>query len=188
VAYPFDHGYCEAEDVVARTKLGRYDPTIPGNIGADYIDRFIAEGAAEIDLVLARVGYTVPLEPVQGGVIQPQVWTKLKMINATWAAAHVEMWRHSTDTGAQDTQAERLLGLADDMLTRLQTGADNLALFGVAGPFSPEADPALAMDTNMDDPDPLTSLTPNPIFTVDPANAVGYPDANSASGNPSVYW
>jgi hypothetical protein len=188
MGYPFDHGYCESEDVVARIKLGRYDPTIPGNVGGEYIDLFIEEGATEIDLVLARVGYTVPLAAAEGLVIQPQVWSKLKMINATWAAAHVEMWRHSTDQGSGDQQAERLLGLADDMLTRLQSGADNLALFGVGGPFTPESDPALAMDTNMDDLDPLTSLQPQPIFTVDPAHAVGYPDANSASGNPAVYW
>lgn len=189
MAYPFQNGYCSDSDVLARIKQGQYNPDAPGGITTAFIEQFILQGATVIDLVLARAGYTVPIVAQPSTTIGAQVWTHLLAINATYAAGQVELWRHSEDATSVDTQAERLLKLADDMLARLETGADNFAIppFNLAGTFELEADPALAMNTNMDDPDPVTAVVPAPIFSVVPEQAVGYPQIQSPN-NPLNVW
>lgn len=190
-------GYCQVTDVSSRIKQGGYNPDVPGGIGSIYIEQYILQAAAQIDMELARAGYGVPLIAVSGDdslgnplVIGPQVYSLLLMINATGAAGYVEMWRHAEDASQADTQSMRLLTLFDDLLGRLGSGEDNLALFNVAGPWPPEADPALAMDDGTGDADQITGIVPQPQFTIVP-NQGGGSDLNGNpffAPNPLTFW
>lgn len=175
MAYPYTYGWCQTTDVVARVKQGTYTLDTPGNLSTAQVNNMIAQGAAQIDAVLLKAGYGVQsgggLNAIAGQTIWPQVFTMLLDLNATYSAALVEMWRHGADSSNNDSQAERLMGLADDLLARIETGAVNLGQMGVDGPFEPQADPSTSMDAFMDDPDPVTGVVPAPIFTTEQTDA-----------------
>lgn len=176
-------GYCQVIDVEARIKQGGYNPDVPGGITSEYIQQYILQAAAQIDMVLAKTGYTLPLTPLVNTLpIGPQAFTFLLNVNAIGAAGYIELWRHAEDVSNADSQAQRLLSLFDDLLARLETGDDNLALFNVAGPWPPEADPAQSMDDGTGDMDPITGIIPIPQFTIIPNQERDSPS------NPLLVW
>ena len=147
--YPYAFGYCDIPHVAARILGGTWDPL--GNSAeaptATQTNYFITEASADIDLRLARTGYTVPLQPLPGRQIGPQVWAHLRTIAAELVAGYVLRSRHGSydTTSAESKEAEFHITMADDLLGSIESGTTNLTVFGVAGPFEPDADPAKAI-------------------------------------------
>lgn len=146
MSYANSIGYCDVKDVQARVSAGTWNP---GKTGAsptvDQVNVFIAEGATQIDLVIVRRGYTIPLTAAPGMIISPLVYTLLRQINAALATSAVERSRHGSQDEQEDSNAAYWMTFADDMLARIESGADNLALLGVGGTFVPQADQSRAV-------------------------------------------
>jgi hypothetical protein len=146
MGYPFPYGYCQISDVEARINAGSWDATRTGaRPSVAQVDAFIGDGATQIDLTLGKRGYTIPLTPAVGQTISPLVFALLQQINAALATAAVERTRHGSEDENEDSNASYWMTWADDMLARLEDGADNLTIFGVAGTFEPQADQSLAV-------------------------------------------
>ena len=147
--YPFAFGYCDIPHVAARILGGTWNPQ--GNSAQaptiQQTNYFIAEASADLDLRLARTGYTIPLVAQPSMTILPQVYTHLRTIVAELAAASVLRSRHGSydPTSAESKEAEFHIALADDLITSIEDGTTNLTVFGVAGPFEPDIDPAKAI-------------------------------------------
>jgi hypothetical protein len=147
--YPFPFGYCAIEHVAARVLGGTWNPQ--GNSAQaptiQQTNYFIAEASADLDLRLARTGYTIPLVAQPSMTILPQVYTHLRTIVAELAAGSVLRSRHGSydPTSAESKEAEFHIALADDLITSIEDGTTNLTVFGVAGPFEPDIDPAKAI-------------------------------------------
>jgi hypothetical protein len=143
---PFGTGYASVADVAARIAAGSWDPTKSNAFPtAVQTAQFLIEASADVDMVLAKSGYTVPLTPssnAPGGVIQPQAYSILRKIASALAAGHVEMVRHGSMQHNADKQGDDWITYADDLLTRIETGDDNLTIFGAAGAFEMQPDPA----------------------------------------------
>jgi hypothetical protein len=145
-AYPYPFGYCGVEDVQARIVSGSWTPQKTGAWpNPQQVSDFILTGAVAIDTVLARSGYYVPLRPQVGQTIQPQAYQTLLDINAALATAATEKTRHGSQDTNEDDNAGWWLQYADDRIARLEAGDDNLAQFGLDGPFLPVADISLGM-------------------------------------------
>lgn len=143
---PFGTGYASVADVAARIAAGSWDPTKSNAFPtAVQTAQFLIEASADVDMVLAKSGYTVPLTPspnAPGGIIQPQAYSILRKIASALAAGHVEMVRHGSMQHNADKQGDDWITYADDLLTRIETGDDNLTIFGAAGAFELQPDPA----------------------------------------------
>lgn len=158
--YPFGTGYATINDVAARVSAGSWDPNKPNQYPTSVqVAQLLIEASAMVDMVLAKAGYTVPLVAspgAPGGIIQPQVYTFLRNVTAALGTAHVELTRHGSGAKNADKISTEWMQLADDLLARLETGEDNLTIFGVAGGFEFEADPAHIISTGNDIFDPTT--------------------------------
>lgn len=145
-AYPFPYGYCDMTDVQSRIQAGSWTPTKTGGWPTmQQAQDFILQAAIAIDTVLARTGYTIPLVPQSGKVIGQQVWQTLLDINAALTVAQIEKTRHGSQDLNEDTNATWWMTYADDRLARIESGDDNLSLFGLDGPFYPIADRSRGM-------------------------------------------
>jgi hypothetical protein len=145
-AYPFPYGYCDMTDVQSRIQAGSWTPTKTSAWPTmQQAQDFILQGAVSIDTVLARTGYTIPLAAQSGKVIGQQVWQTLLEINAALAVAYVEKARHGSQDMNEDSNATWWMTYADDRLARIESGDDNLSLFGLDGPFYPIADRSRGM-------------------------------------------
>jgi hypothetical protein len=145
-AYPYPYGYCDMTDVQSRIQAGSWTPTKTGAAPTmQQAQDFILDGAVMIDTVLARTGYTIPLKAQSGQVIGQQVWLTLLDINAALTVAFVEKTRHGSQDMNEDPNATWWMTYADDRLARIESGDDNLSLFGLDGPFYPIADRARGM-------------------------------------------
>jgi len=163
--YPYYTGYCIETDVKARVGAGSWNAGGSSSISFADLDLFILQASAQVDSVLARSGYYVPLRAVTGLVIEWQAWDILRNVTAYLAAAMVEHRR--SVPGSDNTagnKADDCFALADDLLVRLETGADNLRQFNVDGPFEPVADTSTALvPMPATDADGMPSL--EPMFT-----------------------
>lgn len=189
--YPCEYGYADISDVQARVASAQWNPLDPAQAADAYptvaqVNDWITQASHSVDAVLLRRGYNVPLVPQPSTTIAPQAWTILQTVSAEIVTGWVENTRGSQDDKGMAT-GEWHLKYADDLLARLENGDDNLTLLGVAGTFEPQADPAGAMNTNMDDPDPITNQVPSPVFRVVPMQSVGY-QQGAPLGDPLSQW
>ncbi len=128
--YPFPTGYAEIADVAARINAGTWNPSNDSTSSptAGQVNQFLIEATAEVDMVLRKTGYFVPLQ-MQGGYpaspLPPTVLTKLQVITAALASAMVEKVRHGSATQESDQVGSDWKKLADGLLARLQDGSDN---------------------------------------------------------------
>jgi len=176
LAYPWPFGYCDVVDVQARITGGTWDAQAADSaVVLAQVCAFIEEATAEIDMALAKRGYTVPLVP-QVGVAQiaPTVWVHLRGICAMLSAGRVELARHGSSEAQVDNIGKDLIAIARAQLARIESGADNLTIFGVAGPSEPQVDPGTGMSEGT-----LTDMNGNPLpplFTISgPVPDIGFP-------------
>lgn len=152
--WPFSTGYSDINAVSSRCPTWNpNDPT--AFVTPSMVEGWLFEATANIDSALAARGYTVPLEPMTGWAPPPgmplwngiglQAWLMLRSICASYAASYVEQARHGSTREARDEIAEKWMQMFDDFLTRIESGADALVVFGVSGPFPPEPDPTKAL-------------------------------------------
>lgn len=166
-------------------KSGNYQFDQNGTMTSANVNALISVGASHIDAILLKTGYTLPLTAIPGTVgILEQCYTILTDINAHYTAALVERSRHSTDAKSEDTHSDELMMYADDLLVMIAEGELNLMAFNVEGPWEPEPNPNVAIDSFMDDADPYTGQLPTPLFSVDPTTA----QTNTNQGNPLQVW
>jgi hypothetical protein len=145
--YPFAFGYCDIPHVAARVLTWNPQGNSAQAPTITQTNYFIAEASADLDLRLARNGYTIPLVAQPGKTIQPQVYLYLRTIVAELVAGSVLRSRHGSydPTSAESKEAEFHITLADDLITSIEDGTTNLTVFGIAGPFEPDVDPAKAI-------------------------------------------
>ncbi len=149
MSYPYASGYCSPDHVAARVLGGQWNPSTTGQTpNTAQVNDWIAEASADIDMRLARAGYTIPLTLAPGfSAIGEQVWLHLRTICAELVAGYVQRARHGSydPQGTEAKESQFHFTLADDMLSAIEDGATNLTVFGVAGPFEPDVDPAKAV-------------------------------------------
>lgn len=175
--YPYATGYASLDDVKARINAGTWDPDKPTAApNAAQVQQLLMEATSNIDAALRTRGYFVPLEPIAGWVapagmasqlyqgIGLGAWLMLKGIAAAYAAHYVELTRHGSHGTQHDPNAEHFMTLYDDFLTRIESGADNLFTYGVAGDFPPEINPAKGVLSGN-----LGATLADPNFTEGPA-------------------
>lgn len=190
--YPYPTGYASLDDVRARVNAGTWDPDKPTAApNAGQVQQWLMEATAHIDVALRTRGYYVPLTPIadwaaptgmptyQG--IGLGAWWLLKNLAATYAAHWVELTRHGSHGSHHDPNAEHLMTLFDDFSTRLESGADNLAAYGVGGDFPPEIDVSKgvmsgSIGATLADP----NVQEGPVFTKNMNLGSGY-ELNSPS-------
>lgn len=154
VGYPYPTGYASRDDVAARILDGTQNfgvgmvpagqpqastssTSFGGNVNGPQVDDFLMVATAQVDTALARAGYQVPPVPASGYlVVGQQVWLTLRNVTAYLAAAMVEKRRHGAPEQSADGHAMALFQYADDLLVRLEEGADNLSQFGMAAAFA----------------------------------------------------
>lgn len=183
-SYPYPYGYCDFVDVRNRIVGGTWDETAADSaVIQTQVAAFIEESTAEIDMALAKRGYSVPLIPQVGKQIGPTVWNHLRGICGMLAAGRVELARHGSGEAEVDNVGKALIAIARAQLQRIETGADNLTVFGVAGPSEPQVDSGAGMTegTLLD----LNGNTMPPLFTISgdtPTVGVPIPGGGIPSG------
>jgi hypothetical protein len=193
--WPYATGYASVDDVRSRINAGTWDPNkSTAAPSAAQVQQWLMEGTANVDVALRTRGYFVPLTPIVGWVsplgvptysgIGMGAWWLLKNIAALWAAHWVQATRHGSHGQNNDTSAKYLMTLYDDLLTRIESAADNLATYGVAGDFAPEIDIAKGIQTGslgatLADP----NMAEGPIFTKGLLLGSGY-EQNSPNTTP----
>jgi len=186
--WPYPTGYATVLDVQSRINAGTWDPSKPtASPTTAQVQQWLMEATANIDVALRTRGYFAPLQPTTGWVapagmagqlyqgIGLGAWLQLKNIAACYAAHFVELSRHGSHGMNKDTHADDYMELFDDFLTRIESGADNLAAYGVGGDFAPEIDVAKGAQTGslgatLSDPD----LSEGPIFSKNMRLGSGY--------------
>jgi hypothetical protein len=183
--WPYAHGYCDFADVRGRITGGTWNETAAdASVIQVQVAAFIEESTAEIDMALAKRGYSVPLVPQPTMQIGATVWNHLRGICGMLTAGRVELARHGSSEAQEDNVGKALIAIARAQLARIETGEDNLTVFGVAGPSEPSNDPGLGMSEGT-----LRDLNGNvlpPLFTISgdvPTIGVGIPGAGLASGD-----
>lgn len=157
-AYPYTTGYADLESVVRNIMAGTWDPSKPNAApSVTQVESWLREATAEIDMELAKRGYTVPLTASSGYVVptgltamngmHPNVYLILEQVASAYATSRVEGARHASTGQSEDTNAHTWIATYRDFLLLVRTGKANLGYFGVTGPFEPEIDPAKAIQT-----------------------------------------
>lgn len=195
--YPYSTGYATVDDVRSRINAGTWDPTKPTAAPtAGQVTQWLLEGTANIDVALRTRGYFVPLEPIPDWLVPPGMetqlflgiglgaWLQLKNIAACYAAHFVQLTRHGSHGQNKDTNAEQFMTLFDDFIVRIESGADNLAAFGVGGDFAPEIDIAKgvlsgSLGASLSDP----NMEEGPIFTRNMNLGSGYEQMSPTASN-----
>jgi hypothetical protein len=183
-SYPYPYGYCDFADVRNRIVGGTWDETAAdSSIIQTQVAAFIEEATAEIDMALAKRGYSVPLVPQVNMQISATVWNHLRGICGMLAAGRVELARHGSGESEVDNVGKSLISIARAQLQRIETGADNLTIFGVAGLSEPQVDSGAGMSEGT-----LVGLNGNaypPLFTISgdvPTVGVPIPGGGIPSG------
>jgi hypothetical protein len=163
---------------------GTWDETAAdSSIIQTQVAAFIEESTAEIDMSLAKRGYSVPLVPQVNMQISATVWNHLRGICGMLTAGRVELARHGSGEAEVDNVGKSLIAIARAQLQRIETGADNLTIFGVAGLSEPQVDSGAGMSEGA-----LVGLNGNaypPLFTISgdvPTVGVPIPGGGIPSG------
>lgn len=173
--YPYQHGYCDFLDVRGRITGGTWNETAAdASVIQTQVAAFIEESTAEIDMALAKRGYSIPLVPQPSRQIGATVWNHLRGICGMLTAGRVELARHGSGESEADNVGKSLIAIARAQLQRIETGADNLTAFGVSGPSEPQIDAGGGMsEGTLSD---LTGTLYPPLFTIrGDAPTVGVP-------------
>jgi hypothetical protein len=115
--------------------------------------------------------------------ISATVWNHLRGICGMLAAGRVELARHGSGESEVDNVGKSLISIARAQLQRIETGADNLTIFGVAGLSEPQVDSGAGMSEGT-----LVGLNGNaypPLFTISgdvPTVGVPIPGGGIPSG------
>lgn len=155
--YPYPTGYASIADVQARISAGSWDPTDPtASPNPDQVNDWLMDATAALDATLGKRGYAVPLAPPANWTnptglvlyhgVGVQAWRLLRSAAAAYATHLTEAARHGSQGSGtnEDRNASYWLQEYRDFVCRVEAGKDNLTVFGVGGPFTPDPDPAKA--------------------------------------------
>jgi len=194
-AYPYATGYAQLSDVTARVSAGTWDPGNDPSASptAAMVNTWLMDATANIDAALATRGYWVPLQPLPDFLppsgmtllngIGVQAWLMLRSIAAAFATHYVEAARHgSVGQANEDPNAAHWMEIYDDFVTRLESSADDLMVFGVGGPFPPDPNAANAADSGSLGPITATPwLQQGPLFSKWENLGSGWEDTSPAT-------
>ena len=140
--YPYPYGYADVHHVTDRVSGGAWDPSLGSAAPTvEMVEGYLLEASAEVDLVLRKTGYFVPLTMQSGYPASPlplTVLTRLQVVAATLAVAMVEKVRHGSATQESDQVGSEWQKRADGLLARLGDGSDNFWQLGIDGDFPPQ--------------------------------------------------
>ena len=140
--YPYPYGYADVNHVTDRVSGGAWDPSLGSAAPTvEMVEGYLLEATAEVDLVLRKTGYYIPLTMQASYPPSPlplTVLTRLQVVTATLAVATVEKVRHGSATQESDQVGADWQKRADGLLSRLGDGSDNFWQLGIDGDFPPQ--------------------------------------------------